>query len=54
MSYVAKFEIASKWEAAAKTGESLEEKREGTITANKEKSEMLIEELIIIKGQQFS
>jgi hypothetical protein len=32
-----------------KTEESSEERREGTIATNKEKSEILIEEIIVVK-----
>jgi hypothetical protein len=49
MSYVTKFEMALKWEAVTKIKESLEEKREGMIATNEEKSEMLIKEIVIMK-----
>jgi hypothetical protein len=50
MSHIAKFETVLKWEAAVKTEESSEERREGTIATNEEKSDMLIEEIVVVKG----
>jgi hypothetical protein len=54
MSHVAKFETASKWEAAVKTEESSEERGEGRTTTNEENSEMVMEEIVVVKGRQFS
>lgn len=39
---------------AATTERSLEEKREGTGTTNEEKSDMVMEEIVVAKGRQFS
>lgn len=53
MSHTTKFETVSKGEPAAKTEENSEERREGT-TTNEEKLEIVMEEIVIVKGHQFS
>jgi hypothetical protein len=54
MYHATKFETVSKWEAAAKTEENSEERREGTITTNEEKSKMATEEIVVVKERQVS